>query len=305
MTTGFYLLDNPNPNGKHYYPTARGPKLAAVIHVTAGLEDLDGVDDHSAENTAAYAASTDRQVSWHGGSDADTWLHLLPPRYTAWHVIGYNTHTVGWEISKRHTDWRTMPADWVEQTLRQAAAGLRPWLVELGIPIRRASRAELDRAIATGGEPVGLISHAELQPQDRTDPGWVSGIDTFPWDQFLAYLNGTEEEIAPMFNTVLLEPTVEGEVKRVNVALPWNGDNGLSEVFAAIIAGDAGMTLHRAHWQIRPGGTAAHSEWMVPDDFQLEPLADTGGQAAPMNTRSLVIEYIATAGGSVVIEGKR
>lgn len=190
---GFHLLDNRNPNGDHFYAAAVR-KLAAVVHITAGLQDLDGVDDHSCEATCNYAATTDRAVSWHGGSDTDSYRYLLPPRYVAWHVVDYNTATYGWEISKTHTDWRVMADWWVESTLRQAAAGLRPVLRELGIPIRKATKAELDHAIATGGAPVGLISHAELQPSDRTDPGLVRGVDTFPWARFLELLRAPDHE---------------------------------------------------------------------------------------------------------------
>lgn len=197
---GYTLLDRRNPNGDHFYPSRNGSALAVVVHVTAGLEDLDGVDDHSAENTAAYASNTDRDVSWHSGSDTDSWVDLLPGNHTAWHVINYNSRTYGHEISKTHTDWSVMPDEWVTKTLTVAAhganghGGLRAIADQLGIPLRKATRAELDHAIRTGGAPVGFISHAELQPADRTDPGMVRGTDTFPWNRFIALLQGAEED---------------------------------------------------------------------------------------------------------------
>jgi hypothetical protein len=198
---GFYLLDRRNPYGDHFYPTRNKPLLAIVGHITAGLEDLDTVDDHSAENTAAYAGNTDRDVSWHSGSDTDSWVNLLPATYTAWHVVNYNSCTYGHEISKKHTDWRVMSPDWVTKTLRNAAVGpdgsggLRKVALENRIPLRKATRAELDREIANFNAgrpwtPVGFISHAELQPADRTDPGLVGRIDTFPWDRFFAFMTG-------------------------------------------------------------------------------------------------------------------
>jgi hypothetical protein len=189
MSTGYVLLDRRNPNGDHFYATRRGPLLAIVVHVTAGLEDLDGVDDHSAERTAEYAATTDREVSWHSGSDTDSWVDLLPYGYTAWQCQGYNSVTAGHEISKRTVDWTTAPEEWVEATLRRAAAGLGPRARALGIPNRRASRAELDAAIAAGGPPVGFIEHSVLDPARRTDPG-----RTFPWARFLALMATTEED---------------------------------------------------------------------------------------------------------------
>lgn len=196
---GFTLLDRPNPNGPNYYETRVQPLLAIVVHVTAGAEDLDTLNDLSAENVAAYAGSTDRDVSWHTGSDTDSWVNLLPSTFTAWHASSYNSCTHGHEISKRTTDWRVMSETWIAKTLRMAAlgpngnGGLRSIALQYGIPFRKASRAELDaqRALFLAGrpsKPVGFISHAEVQPADRTDPGWVGGVDTFPWARFMALL---------------------------------------------------------------------------------------------------------------------
>ena len=192
MGTGFFLLDNPNRHGEHFYRTRRGPLLAVVLHITAGLEDLDGVADHSAEQTARYAATTDRAVSWHSGSDTDSALDLLPWSMTAFHVQGYNSTTAGHEISKTSPDWRGMPAKWVEATLRRAADHLRPKMAAAGIPFRYATKAELDREIAKGaaGRPVGLLYHWQLDDDRRQDPGQVGSIDTFPRSRFLELLTG-------------------------------------------------------------------------------------------------------------------
>lgn len=225
---GYYLLDHRNPNGNHFYTTRNLALTAIVVHITAGLEDLDASDDRSAENTAAYAASTDREVSWHSGSDADSYLYLLPPHYTAWHASNYNSSTYGHEISKAHTDWRSMPAEWVEKTLRNAAQCLAPVVRQYRIPIRKASRAEVDRARVTG-VPAGFISHAEVQPADRTDPGWVRGVDTFPWARFLElvqiYVDGgtpeqEEQEMGFDFNQVGLDATGPTETLEREVVFP-------------------------------------------------------------------------------------
>lgn len=205
----YTLIDRPNPYGPHFYESRFNPLLAVVMHITAGLEDLDTIADHSAENTANYAGTTDRDVSWHSGSDTDSWVSLLPATYTAWHVLNYNSSTYGHEISKRHTDWRVMPRDWVVKTLRNAAvgpdgkSGLKAIALKYGIPLRKATRAELDRELANyaagrSWKPVGFIGHTELQPQDRLDPGLVGPVDTFPWDEFFSYMTdgvvGDDEE---------------------------------------------------------------------------------------------------------------
>src|SRR5688572_30272498 len=137
---GFLLLDRPNPNGPHFYPTRNKKLLAIVVHITAGIEDLDTMNDISAENTAEYCRTTEREVSWHSGSDADSWVDLLPAGYTAWHASAYNGSTYGHEISKRHTDWRSMSKEWVDKTLSRAA-GLKAIASAHGIPLRKATRA--------------------------------------------------------------------------------------------------------------------------------------------------------------------
>jgi hypothetical protein len=189
---GYYLLDHPNPYGPHYYTTRRNPLLAIVVHITAGLEDLDATDDNSAEATARYAATTDRAVSWHSGSDSDTAFDLLPASYTAFQCRNYNSSTYGHEISKRDTDWRSEPEPWRTRTLQLAGRHLGAKARALGIPLRKCTQAELDRAIANGGPPVGFIGHHTLDPTRRTDPGLVFGVgDTFPWTEFFGYAAGT------------------------------------------------------------------------------------------------------------------
>lgn len=192
----FYLLAHRNPNGDHFYPTRNRRLKAIIIHCTAGLEDKDLIGpDNSAENTARYAATTDRQVSWQSGSDTDTFVQLLPYSYTAFQCVGYNSSTAGHEISKLDMVWSDEKPEWVQRTIKMAAlgpdgvSGLRKLALENGIPFRRATKAELDHAIATDGPPVGFVTHAELDPDRRTDPG-----RDFPWSMFLGFLHTTKED---------------------------------------------------------------------------------------------------------------
>lgn len=191
-----YLLEHPNPHGPHYYTTRRQKCVAIVMHCTAGLEDLDLIGvDASAEQTAKYAATTTRKVSWHSGSDSDSALQLLPASYTAWHVRNYNSATYGHEISKRDMTWGDEPAGWVTATLRRAADHLGPVAESLGIPIRRITKVQLDRAIATQRPDLGgFIGHDVLDPTRRTDPG------DFPWERFFDMATGSEVEMAIKLN---------------------------------------------------------------------------------------------------------
>lgn len=189
---GFWLLDNPNPNGDHFYTTRRKQIKAAVIHITAGLEDLDllGID-HSAEKTAEYAATTTRSVSWHMGADSDSKIDLLPWSYTAFQCVNYNSSTVGLEISKRFTDWRNAAPEWRRRTFANSVDLLKSGMEYYKIPLRHATKAELDYAILTDGPPVGFVGHFQLDPTRRDDPGRLTGtdIDTFPWDEFINAFN--------------------------------------------------------------------------------------------------------------------
>lgn len=179
----YFLLDNRNPL-ENYYTTRRMPILATVVHVTAGLQGLAIRADSSAEQVSRYASTTDRQVSWHSGSDTDSHLELLPDSYTAFHCQGYNSCTIGHEISKTDVLWADEDPAWVTETLDQAAACLKARALAHKIPLRHATKAELDAAIAhwklTGeAKPVGFVDHSRLDPTRRKDPG-----EDFPWMRF-------------------------------------------------------------------------------------------------------------------------
>ena len=87
----FPLLAHPN---RHYYTTRRGRILGIVLHVTAGLEDFTP-PDLGAESTIRYGLANARPASWHGIVDSDSVIDCLPDSYTAFHVIGYNSQTLG------------------------------------------------------------------------------------------------------------------------------------------------------------------------------------------------------------------
>lgn len=183
---GYALLDRPNPNGRFYYPGRRARVKALVQHVTAGRQDylMEG-EDPTAEADARYACTNDRKVSWHDSVDSDGFIRILPATYTAWHCGSYNSKTIGQEIGKKDTDWRTAPDRWVAAVLRQSARAWLPHVKKYAIPLRHATRAELDRAIANDSAPVGFLGHYQLSPDTRHDPGEVGTLDTFPWKRLL------------------------------------------------------------------------------------------------------------------------
>lgn len=181
--------------GKFYSTRRNGPILGIVLHVTAGLQDLDAHNDDSAEGTNRWGAAGTVDASWHVCTDSDSIAPALPAWYTAWHVQGYNSRTWGLEISNRDARWDNKPEPWIEATLRNAARAAAPIVAEHSLPLRLATKAEVDRAIADN-KPFGFSYHMWLNPQTRKDPG-----ATFPWDRFIDYvrqeLGGKQEDDMP------------------------------------------------------------------------------------------------------------
>ena len=177
----YALTANPH---RHYYTSRRGKILGIVLHVTAGLEDFTP-PDLGAESTIRYGLANARPASWHGIVDSDSVIDCLPDSYTAFHVVGYNSHTLGLEIANRDAKWAGKPQWWVDATIANAAAWCRPRVAKYGLPVALASRAEVDRAIKAG-RPFGFTYHSYLDPTRRIDPG-----RDFPWQTFAAHLTTT------------------------------------------------------------------------------------------------------------------
>lgn len=179
---GFWLLDHPNPYGKFYYSSRNAcrhgiapdklPHLA-VVHTAESLPDFT-LPDTSGESLAKYASSTTRSVSWHATVDSDGPIPMLPDTYVGFHVINYNSCSVGMEIATKASGWAVSDPLWQARILDQAANQVAWWCKTYSLSVRRLTKAEAD----TGAR--GIVDHARLDPERRTDPG-----PAFPWDVFL------------------------------------------------------------------------------------------------------------------------
>lgn len=220
--------------GKKFY-TSRSKKVkAAVVHVTAGLQDLGMVGtDESAEGTNKWALGSGVEASWHRIADTDGVESCLPSWYTAWQAKGYNSSTVGVEISNVDARWDNKPKNWVKWTLWHAARAYADYAVKYKIPIRRATKAELDRAIANNGAPVGFIDHSRLST-NRSDPG-----KTFPWTQFFGYIKaiiaGATSPDKPVKPPVTPAPTRKAVTSMLFYQITGNSN---TTVNAAVIVSD-------------------------------------------------------------------
>lgn len=188
-----YLEDNP-PKRSQFRRTRKtwtrasdgaritGPSGAIVVHTPENIVDLRPPDD-GAENVARFISTrTDAAGSYHSIADSDSVVRV--GRYE-WQMFGEGTGGNRWALHlagacKAH-QWETLPEWWVVATIRNMAREARQmadWVhQETGVfvPAEPITAAQYRR-----GEP-GFISHGELDPGRRSDPG-----KEFPWDQFLA-----------------------------------------------------------------------------------------------------------------------
>lgn len=174
-----------NPN-KHYYTSRNNSISCIVMHVTAGLQDLDlEGPDNSAEGTVKYGQNVERAASWHSIVDSDTIIPCLPDTFTAFHCKGLNSRGLGLEISNQDAKWSNKPARWIEKTLRNAAVVCREWEDKYNIPQRLITLAQANAGVK------GYIYHSTADPTRRQDPG-----KDFPINTLWRYVNELRNPVA-------------------------------------------------------------------------------------------------------------
>lgn len=181
-----YLLEHPNPNAPlvvrpgvplfqaHGHPTRKGGVKSirfVVLHTAEALDPSLSDGDQTAERVAKYLSTTRRRASAHVVVDSDSEVPLLPDEAVAFHAAGYNTASLGLEIAYRADRWG-QDSKREAALVSRAAAVLARWGVIYRIPVRKITRDEVDRGLR------GIVSHAELDPKRRTDPG-----EAFPWSR--------------------------------------------------------------------------------------------------------------------------
>jgi hypothetical protein len=192
--TTYTLIERPNPNlAQHRKPRRDEPSGVIVVHSAENTQDL-VLPDAGAEGVASFISNRTDPGSYHRIADSDSVVAVMPFEWEAWHDgTGTNPHSIGISGAFRSGEWASIPQAWRDAcvgNLALAAAEAAAWVQSMrGIDVP-ARRITVEQARA---RVPGFISHAELDPGRRTDPG-----ASFPWDQFLAAYawlrNPTQEE---------------------------------------------------------------------------------------------------------------
>lgn len=185
---GIYLEDHP-PRVRQFRQRYARPTGCIVVHTAESIMDTVG-EDTGAENVAGFIANRTDPGSYHTICDSNSRVRLVRFNNAAY---GDGTGSNEWAI---HISFACSAHQWAGMTpqkrqafIRQgarAAAEAARWLkstYDVDVPAVRITRAQSD-----DGKP-GFISHAERDPERRTDPG--SG---FPWLLFLTYFRELMED---------------------------------------------------------------------------------------------------------------
>lgn len=181
MATGIYLIDNPPAVRQYRSPRREKPSGVCVVHTAESIADQAG-PDFGAENVAAFIARRTNFGSYHDLVDSDTRIQLVRYSDEAFHdATGSNPHSYGVSAAAQAAKWPEYSTTWKNATVEnmaRSAARYASWLKGqrgIIIPAKRITRAESE------ARKPGFISHAERDPERRTDPG-----KTFPWTFFLS-----------------------------------------------------------------------------------------------------------------------
>jgi hypothetical protein len=176
-----YLEDHP-PARRQYRDSRFNSVTVIGLHTAENHPDL-VLPDEGAEGVARFIANrTDAAGSYHTVVDSDSKVRVGRYDWTMFHIRDFNSRSLGLSIACRAEQWPTLPDDWVEGALRQAAAeaaSMCEWVAARygwPIPTRRLTRGEALAGVR------GFVYHATMDPSRRSDPG--SG---FPLDRFGRY----------------------------------------------------------------------------------------------------------------------
>lgn len=175
-----YLEDHPPVRQQYINPRRAKLSGAIVVHTAECQADFKGLDT-AAEDVAAFIASRKTAGSYHSTIDSDSICRVGRYEWEMFHEgTGGNPYSLGLSFACEAKAWRELPPEWVSKTIHNGAieaANMEAYTIStvgIVIPAKRITVEEY-RA-----RKPGFISHAELDPKRRSDPG-----SEFPWDTFL------------------------------------------------------------------------------------------------------------------------
>ena len=176
-----YLIDHPPVRSQFRSPRHEDPSGVVGVHTAENTPDYVAFDG-GAEAVARFIQSRTDPGSYHTLADSDSILRMVDYDDEAFHDgTGTNRHSFGLSVATRADVWPLAPKRWRDGAVEQAAQGAADyarWIkAEHGIVIP-AERITADEA---RNRRPGFVSHAQLDPTRRTDPG-----KDFPWSTFLA-----------------------------------------------------------------------------------------------------------------------
>lgn len=175
-----WLNDNPPARSQFRHPRREEPSGTVAVHTAENVPDFVAFDG-GAEAVARFIRDRDTPGSYHELVDSDSGINLVDYNDEAFHDgTGTNPHSFGLSVATRADVWPLAPPAWragaIEQAAQRAARYAR-WLKArrgIVIPARRIT------AVQARARVPGFVTHAELDPTRRTDPG-----KAFPFAELL------------------------------------------------------------------------------------------------------------------------
>ena len=175
-----YLEDNP-PKHRQYRDKRRAQVTGAIVLHTAENSPDTVAPDRGAETVARFISIRGESGSYHSVVDSENTVRIMPYEWEAFHEgTGGNRWSLGLTFATRSAEWQKLPSAWVDNVISNGAAEARAmaaWVKEttgIVVPAQRIT-AEEYRA-----HKPGFVTHSDLDPDRRTDPG-----SQFPWQDFL------------------------------------------------------------------------------------------------------------------------
>lgn len=217
-----YLKDHPPKRSQFRNPRRSKPSGAIVIHTAENTGDV-VLPDGGAEAVAKFISTRTDAGSYHSIVDSDSVVRV--GEYS-WEMYGEGTGGNRWALhlsfACKEKQWPSLPESWVRPAILNGAAealAMAQWVKSTTgvlVPGKRISAAEYRAGKA------GFISHAELDPGRRTDPG-----TQFPWGLFLGEFNRLQNpapppariQEEPMADTSALEARLANVERMMDVVL--------------------------------------------------------------------------------------